>query len=290
MPLKSVGGLYRGSGSRVDGAARFQELNLPMERRYALAFHSILSHELFHFATEVAVGRRSSRWVNPGSSRRAIPRRGWSSYLPEEEALADGYMLARFRSARPDMRVRGKQETLKASRGLNRRDPEGPTSSLPTGGHTSKPSQLSLGPTVPLRPHAQPVGREERVGLGFVLPHCAAHPAATVCIHLVDDLQRLPCRRVSSSTFSRITNIQESKEFQRMLGRVSLEVQRAWVQFTVRLATAITMGADFKPWRAGGKDVYSVRVNKSVRAHLGYERGRQHGRPRDGRHTDMGPG
>ena len=114
------------------------------------------------------------------------------------------------------MRVRGKQETLKA---FTRTQPQGfrtgPTSSLPTGGHTSKPSQLSSGPTVPLRPHAATCGTR---GAGWTglrsTPSCRASRGDTVLFTSWTTSSGLPCRRVSSST-SRASRTSRSRKSSR---------------------------------------------------------------------------
>ena len=72
-------------------------LALPLERRFEIAFHAILRHELFHFGTdcmaanwELATGRAVYWWADAAY-------RGNSGYKEFEEALANAYMLRGLR-------------------------------------------------------------------------------------------------------------------------------------------------------------------------------------------------
>ena len=45
-------------------------------------------------------------------------------------------------------------------------------------------------------------------------------------------------------------------------------IQKAWDRTKNKLQTHLTRGADFTLWPKAGPNVYSVRVNDNVRAHL----------------------
>ena len=45
-------------------------------------------------------------------------------------------------------------------------------------------------------------------------------------------------------------------------------IKRAWERTKLKLALAITPGADFKSWPNGGPGVYSVRLNDNYRVHI----------------------
>ena len=72
------------------------------------------SHELFHFATDYAIAQTElmlqEPWWTPAT--RAI-RSGVPNYCLVEEQLANAYMLKAFRSMKPALRLRGKQEALR---------------------------------------------------------------------------------------------------------------------------------------------------------------------------------
>jgi hypothetical protein len=279
MPFHVVGaqwGAYvRTSGLLWMAQNVFHRLGLPKERILNLAFHSILSHELFHFATEVAISQAELLFGEPWLFKAKLARRGQQPpYVAEEEALANAYMLAKFRSARPDLRVRGKQEALKA---FTRTQPEGYRDGPEIKAGDWVPRLESL--TALYGAHGALAATrsdlwDRRGGLDWAAayPILPRIPWKYCAIHLVDDFQRFGLPPGIIQHFSRLTRIEESERFQTMLRRLPEELQRAWAQQKVRLADAITVGSDFKPWRPGGKDVYSVRINKSIRAHLKYHR------------------
>jgi hypothetical protein len=60
----------------------------------------------------------------------------------------------------------------------------------------------------------------------------------------------------------------ESERFLKRLRDMTDSIQRAWERTKLKLALAITRGADFKPWPDGGSGVYSVRLNDNYRAHI----------------------
>jgi hypothetical protein len=65
----------------------------------------------------------------------------------------------------------------------------------------------------------------------------------------------------------------EMPAFQRALSKLDPGLQERWA--TVKDALAMTTasnGTDFKRWRRGGDDCYSVRVGRNLRAHLRHDR------------------
>ena len=92
----------------------FAGLSAPLATTSRLAFHAILNHELFHFATDYAVAQseleHQEPWYVP--AKKAF-RAGSPGYCVEEEKLANAYMLSAFRSMKPALRVRGKQAALR---------------------------------------------------------------------------------------------------------------------------------------------------------------------------------
>ena len=87
-------------------------------------------------------------------------------------------------------------------------------------------------------------------------------------IHLVNDGARLGIAPDFLSFFGRIPAIVESERFLKRLRDMTDSIQRAWERTKLKLALAITRGADFKPWPNGGSGVYSVRLNDNYRAHI----------------------
>jgi hypothetical protein len=282
VPFHAVGTQWgahvRTSGLLYLAMGPLAHLDLPLERRLTLAFNAILSHELFHFATETAIAQTELLLGEPWFIKAKLARRGMQPpYVVEEEALANAYMLARFRSARPEMRVRGKQEALKK---FTRNQPVGYRDGVDIKA-ADWPARLeSLTATFGAHGTASASRTDLWDGAGgqdwgTLYPILPRVPWRHCAIHLVNDLERFNLPSGFIQHFSRLPNIQESEKFQSMLAGLPNELQRAWTQQKSRLGQAITAGADFKPWRPAGKDVYSVRVNKSFRAHLKYEREQQ---------------
>lgn len=88
----------------------FAALDLPVVVKIQLAFRTILDHELFHFATDYAIGQaelaQAAAWWAPFKD-------GRRPTYPLEEKLANAYMLRRGRAGPRVLQVRGKQEALR---------------------------------------------------------------------------------------------------------------------------------------------------------------------------------
>ena len=82
-------------------------LPVDLDRKVELAFHAILRHELFHFATDCMIAnwelatRREVYW-----KAKAAHRNG-SGYVELEEALANAYMLRGFKWPTQALKQRG---------------------------------------------------------------------------------------------------------------------------------------------------------------------------------------
>lgn len=65
----------------------------------------------------------------------------------------------------------------------------------------------------------------------------------------------------------------ETAKFERELAKLDRRLQELW-QMTKRDLTRSTSlkSLDFKQWKKGGRDWYSVRVTGNFRAHLRYDR------------------
>lgn len=92
----------------------FHGLNVSWETKAHLAFHAILNHELFHFATDYAMAQAELALEEPWWAPAKIAfRAGSPNYCAQEEKLANAYMLKAFRTMKPALRVRGKQQALR---------------------------------------------------------------------------------------------------------------------------------------------------------------------------------
>ena len=76
------------------------KLSANFENKCRLAFHSLLSHELFHFATDYMVAQCEMIWEKAvWTSMLQLKQKSGLRYLEREEKLANAYMLQRLRSA-----------------------------------------------------------------------------------------------------------------------------------------------------------------------------------------------
>lgn len=262
VPVSGIAALVRGA---------FSGLSAPILTKAHLAFHAILNHELFHFATEYAIAQaelaHQEPWYVPA---KVAFRAGHPTYCVEEEQLANAYMLSSFRTMKPALRVRGKQAAL---RGYVKLQPEGYRDALKVRPHHRDRLLENL---------ARRFGFHSMKGAAHSLlwnpsfgydwsAHFPIRPRIDwrYCpIHLVDDSSRLGMPEGWLSFFSSLSAIEETSDFKKKLGMLTSDIQRAWERTKQKLGIAITAGADFKKWDKGGDDLFSVRVNGSVRAHL----------------------
>ncbi len=249
----------------------FAGLSAPIATKSHLAFHAILNHELFHFATDYAIAQaelsHQEPWYVPAQEAFRADK---PDYCVTEEQLANAYMLSAFRSMKSDLRVRGKQAALRA---FVKQQPEGYRDAL---------SVRSLHWDRLLATLACRYGScgKKSAGHSFLwnpslgydwLRQFTIHPRVDwrYCpIHLVADSARLGIPPGWLSVFSRLSSIEETVEFRKTLETLTSPIQRAWERTKHKLGIAITAGVDFKKWDNGGNDLFSVRVNDNFRAHL----------------------
>ena len=249
----------------------FGGLCAPPATKVHLAFHAILNHELFHFATNYAIAQaelaHQAPWYVPA---KMAFRAGSPNYCVEEEQLANAYMLSAFRSMKPALRLKGKQAALRA---FVHRQPAGYRDAL-----SVRPQHWDR----LLEVLAHRYGDCSRTAashpllwkshLGYDWSHqFPLRPRIDwrYCpIHLVHDGARLGIPPEWLTLFSRLSAIEESADFRKKLQMLAIPIQRAWERTKHKLGVAITAGVDFKKWDKGGNDLFSVRVNDNYRAHL----------------------
>jgi hypothetical protein len=253
----------------------FSELPISTQAKSRLAFHAVLNHELFHFATDYAIAQselvHQEPWYLPAKT---MSKAGPPGYCVLEEQLANAYMLQAFRTSRPSLRVKGKQAALRA---FAQKQPEGyrDGESVRTGDWGRLLAQLASA----FGKHAATGGGNHALWDGSAGYDWAAQfPIVPkidwrYCpIHIVNDGHRLGIPADWLNFFSKLSGISESKKFRKRIAALPEPVQRAWERTKVKLQASITTGADFKKWFPGGRDVFSVRVNADIRAHLQYRR------------------
>ncbi|WP_232525769.1 MULTISPECIES: hypothetical protein [Mycobacterium] len=94
-------------------------------------------------------------------------------------------------------------------------------------------------------------------------------------IILIDDHKFLEQLGISVSYFRSVPELHETARFQRALVKLDRRLQEPWLMTKRDLARSTSLKSlDFKQWKKGGKDCYSVRVKGSFRAHVRYDRGK----------------
>jgi hypothetical protein len=269
-----------------------RELTASNETKAHLAFHAILNHELFHFATDYAVAQAELLFEEPwwGPAKTAFSS-NIPDYCMQEEKLANAYMLKAFRTMKPALRVRGKQEALKKFTLLqpagycdgDEVQREGWESNL----HELASSYLAHSNRARKNPHLWTDSEWDWPQLFPIHPHVDWRYCP---IHLVLDGKRFGIPEGYINLFSRLGSIVESKDFQRKYKKLSPELKKAWERTKGLLGRAITRGADFKKWPSEHNNVWSVRVNKGFRAHLRQELGGVWTALAIGNHKEMGHG
>jgi len=85
---------------------------------------------------------------------------------------------------------------------------------------------------------------------------------------------------------------EESAEFLKKLRKLPSYAQKKWDKTRNLLAhSTSTPGLDFKPWPPGGRDCFSVRVDRTLRAHLRFDSSLTRWFAESiGFHTEMGHG
>ena len=248
----------------------FGDIPVDTSTKSRLAFHAILQHELFHFATDIAVAQaemsqQKAWWALANLGRLA---RG-DGYLRVEEKLANAWMLRAFRTALPGFRVRGKQEALKRFVAMQ---PDG----YRNGSEIKSARDWTEGLHEIAWYYAEDSGREGDNPLlwGHGYDWSSQFPLRPridwreCAIHLIDDSARYGIPPGWLTFFSALPNVGETEDFRKQLRRLPQKIQTAWVRTKARVRDGLTRGDDFKQWKPGGPEIWSIRLNSGYRAHL----------------------
>ena len=247
----------------------FKGLQIPLATKAGLAFKAILSHELFHFATDYAVAQSELTFREPWWLQ-ALNARNTPRYNVIEEKLANAYMLNAFRSTKSAFRAHGKQAALRT---FTKKQPLGYSDGWKVRRNDWERELEALAHSYGQhgrngRLHPALWSRASGYDWVHSFPITPRIDWRYCPIHIVNDSHRLGLPPDWLSILSRLQTIQETPKFMTRLAKMGPQVQKAWDRTKGRLQTHITTGADFKKWPSTGQDVYSVRVNDGVRAHL----------------------
>src|SRR5262249_4287549 len=77
---------------------------------------------------------------------------------------------------------------------------------------------------------------------------------------------------IGLSLFQTITQILETRAFQKALEKIGGGIERVWDRRKSDLARSVGLKSiGFQKWRPGGPDCYSVRVDGNYRVHLRHD-------------------
>ncbi|MCR5977782.1 hypothetical protein GDN83_08520 [Gordonia jinghuaiqii] len=248
----------------------FSTLPLPTSRKVELAFHAIARHELFHFSVDCM----AANWeLATGVSvfwPAAAELRNSNGYDELEEALANAYMLRGFRH--PSQVLSNSGGAYGALKEFCKQQPagycDGPDYARSRSHYLDHCRQLS-------RDHhksSAPTWRAPDALDPLIFYPGLVRVDWTRCpiiVHDRDDL--LMTLGIGISAFRTILEITETSGFTRSLRKLDKRLQKQWQirKADLKRSTALK-SLDFKRWKPGGPNYYSVRVDSNFRAHLRY--------------------
>jgi|SRR6266850_2059010 len=273
----------------------FHALPASLETKCHLAFHSLLSHELFHFATDYMVAQFEMIWREPiWIGMRAQLKERQPRYWEREEKLANAYMLRSIRMMGPALNVSGK---LGALRSFVANQPSG----YREGGKV-RPWQWDE--ELKLLAHdyfffsdSAFLGEADPLRLEFPIEFSSLYPLNPridwrYCpIHMLKDEGGLGIPKIYLNPFTCMKTIVESPSFLRQLNKLPEKIHKKWRRFKSNAPSAFTPGMGQKKWPPLGEDAWSFKIDDNYRAHF-----RVH--PREqiwtaleiGNHAEMGHG
>lgn len=249
----------------------FDKVRLPLARRIELAFHAILRHEIFHFAADCM----AANWALATGVEVYWSSRGHQNALGHielEEGLANAYMLRGFKH--PSRLLADAPGAYAALKSFCERQPagyqDGPLHAKTRSSYLAGCRYLSddyhqVSPAAWHVPHASDTLMLYPDPTGVDWSRCP--------IILIDDQDVLRQLGISVSYFQSVAKVFETTKFQRELAKLDRRLQELWQMTKRDLARSTSLKSlDFKQWKKGGRDWYSVRVTGNFRAHLRYDR------------------
>jgi hypothetical protein len=259
--------LVRDCLSSVSFSKDFSE---DLTRKLDIAFYALLRHETFHFGTEcmasgVEILNGHACYLDGFRNLRNS-----QGIHEREEALANAYMLRGFRHA--NSRYKGAQmfAPLKA---YMRHQPSG----YREGGNFVLTKDFLSESQLLVKDYSDcaktawnlPIDSIDATGL---YPNLACIDHRRCPIIFLDEYGVFDALGINLGFIPRLHEIFETKVFEKQLRKLHTNAQIAWNRTKTKLAQGTSLNSlDFKKWSKGGPNCFSVRVSKSVRAHLRIE-------------------
>jgi hypothetical protein len=241
-----------------------------LKLKLQFATHAILRHEAFHFAAECM----AANWeLASGAACYLKTRevlRNAQGYIEDEEALANAYMLRGFRWPNATSKGARASGVLKV---FCRRQPPG---------YSDAEKYLSTNRY--LEACNRYVGHYQLTGTGREPPssfdNTTLYPNALRIdwrrcpIILADEHDLLRALGIVPKFIACVSVINETDRFVSQLRKLGSLYEAKWQKTKKKLAhTTQLHGLDFKEWAPGGKNYWSVRIDRDVRAHLRFDNG-----------------
>ncbi len=214
------------------------------ETKCRLAFHSLLCHELFHFATDYMVGQWEMIWHKAvWTSMRAQREKLGLRYLEREEKLANAYMLRRLRGAARATKAKG---AVEAMRSFVAQQPSG----YRDGGQirdSQWDEELALLTyeylfSVDDNLRQRPLVSEFPIEFSVLYPIRPRIDWRFCPIHLIHDEHRLEVPKIYLDLLTSIGKLESPLRPLRQLSQLPAEAQRKWDKFKRLSSAAITPG------------------------------------------------
>lgn len=256
------------SGVVILASGALRDLPCDFATKIRLALRLIYQHELFHFAVDYGVAQielmsNHAIWTHVKAYMRSLP----PGYSVREEQLANAWMLRSLRRSSRMLKVRGSSARL---RQFVRRQPEG----YRDAEHILAAEPFALAVEDLVFDYAEisgALGSEECEGLdcSALLP---IHPDIDwrQCpVHVIHDEEEHGLPRVAIDLLRVATEIIETDAFRKDLLKLGSRIERAWPKTKEKILFDATIpGLDFKHFEDRRERVYSVRVDRAIRAHL----------------------
>ena len=258
------------------------------EQKLNIAMRSILAHERFHFAAEVGVAQLELALQRPIYWPARDNRTAWSEILLVEEQLATAAQLRDVRFARDSASRAASRGVTEHSRLL----PPGYRDGYKLVGsrHDFEGRMLDHGQAV----WEAALGAPPAYGfeMHHLYPAFRTYELARCPVHVLMDQARYGLGNLPFFLISTVEITEESTEFLKKLRKLPSYARKKWDKTRNLLAQSTsTPGLDFNPWPPGGRDCFSVRVDRTLRAHLRFDSSLTRWLAESiGFHTEMGHG
>jgi plasmid maintenance system killer protein len=240
----------------------FENLRVTIEKKLLYAFEILYFHESFHYA----IDRNIASWelafglpFRENTSKLLPPNK----YLEIEEALANAYMLKHLL---PKLPKSGQNSLINAIR------------NSPAGYRDAECyldiDKYLIGAEENIKTYVMPSGLSEFQHLQPQFIHWASQFSLSPFIninecptYIIHDENKVGIPPTSLKWLQTIPFINETKKFKKQLNKLHPNLQKAWKTKKNELSFHIPPHPEFEEL-SGRKGIFSIRLNKSYRAHL----------------------